>query len=212
VIRKGFGCGLALVSTLALVIAGLVVAPLVVPRVPSVISAVKHEVSALQSDIKGKPSPGTWPSGPPAQPTPWAKSEPTAPPVISVGTSWVQPSPANCQWGGGILAQDAQLDLQGAVTYPSLSSWYHETAGWWEVAQNDLLGLCGQGPEPTAAACLADVAHFQTGQASHQAAASNTTVPDNTQFDQQWNAQWISNYSRLMSIWSSTGCAQQVGN
>ena len=214
-IRRTFGCCLALVLAAVLLVAAVAAAPFISAQTPKAISAVRHGISVLESDVNGKSTPSIarqWPSGPPAQPTPWAKAEPTAPPVISVGTSWVQPSSANCQWGGGILAQDANLDLQGAVTYPSLSAWYHQSAGWWETAQNDLLGLCGQGPEPTAAECLVDMAHFQTAVATHEAAPSNTVVPDNTQFDQQWNATWIGNYTRLEAIWNSTGCGQQTGN
>lgn len=217
-IRRGFGCGLALVLAAVLLVAAVAAAPFISAQAPKAISAVKSGIARLEADVEGKPTPSIarlWPSGPTATPQPTQQPTPTPwtwPTPWPGGTAWAEPSPATCQWGVAILAQDAQFDLQGAVTYPTLAAWYHQSAGWWEVAQNDLTGLCGQGPEPTSAECLADMAHFQTAIATHEAAPTNTIIPDNTAFDQQWNATWIANYARLEAIWTGTGCGQRAGN
>jgi len=210
-IRRTFGCCLGLLLAAVLLAAAVASAPFIFTQAPAAISAVRREVTVLEADLKGKPTPlapSLWPSPAPVGPSPRA----TATPTPAGGSTWAQPSSANCSWGEFTLAQDAQDDLAGVGLYPSLSAWYHQTAGWWETAQNDLMGLCGHGPEPTAAECEADMAHFQTAQATHENAASSTIVPDNTLTDQQWNATWIASYTRLESIWSSTGCAQRAGN
>ena len=139
---------------------------------------------------------------------------PTAVAPLPSPVSWTTPSTDNCQWGESTLASDRILDLQGGTTYPQWNSYYQMTAGWWQAAGVDLQGLCGTVPEPIAAACEADLMHFEQAYASHENAAqtaSQTGIADNTAQDQAWNQTWMSNYARLERIFESTGCAQPVG-
>jgi len=91
-IRRTVGCCLGLVVMVALVGAAAIVSPLVAPRVPSAISAVRHGISVLEADLKGKPSPAHWPMG--STPTPAPTAQPTATPTPLPAPIDVAPPPA----------------------------------------------------------------------------------------------------------------------
>jgi hypothetical protein len=214
----------------ALVVGAVVVYPTVSRALPQVRSAVARDVrdmsealglsgpSRLPATPAPLPTPGTSPP-PEVTPTPSASSGSAPPraPLASppaAATAWVRPSAADCRWGEVTLAEDQTLDTEAETWYSADAAWYRQTAGWWYQAIRDLEGICGDGlttvagapagtmaPEPTHAACVADVSHLATAYGIHASRVAAATDPTLT-----WDQDWVANYGRLLWIWTMSGC------
>lgn len=212
-IRLVIARGLALMAMTSLVIVAVLVAPLIAHRVPSAISAVKHEVAVLAADLKLNPHSSAHQQSSVEHPRP-TTSPTSTPPMPSEQAGWRAVSHNNCVWAEGTLTTDSTLDLEAATEFPSWESWYTTVASWWVQAQSVVKGLCGQGPVPTSLDCQQAMGHFATARATHEAALNGQDQlgePGTLASDRSWNEAWAGYYTRLTDIVAQTGCGAAAG-
>jgi hypothetical protein len=117
-------------------------------------------------------------------------------------------SSADCSWAGDTLSRDARLDLAEAAAVQSgsdtrygsgaaLVSYYRNYAAEWTAVSVLVARICQEHAAPTHAQISQALGWFTQAEQAH--AADNAANPD----DADWNNAWISNYRRLVVLFTS---------